>query len=197
MNIRLSISLAILAISLLPLAQTTPAWANHFAVEQIACQLHDQAGQLSAEIRGNFRQAPNFGQLVADSQQIYGLSAQLKALSRGNVNPNQVAASVRRMERLVADLENRVQDANAFRGRVGYRGYGPPVAPCDTRLAMRMLSGLDRTLANLDDAIDDMCRAPRQFQPQPYGGFENGYGAPGPGYGNPGNGGPIYRGRGF
>lgn len=180
---RLTVSLASLTIALVPLVASSPAWANPgIAVEQLSQQLQDQAGQLSAEIRSNFRQAPNFGQLVADSQQIYALSAQLRALSRANVNPAQLAGSVRRMERLVADLEDRLQDANAIRGRVAFRGYGPPVAPCDTRLAMRMLSGLDRTLANLDDAIHDLGRIPRHVHQQSYRGFDDDYGPRGPAY---------------
>lgn len=171
-----------------------PARADHyFAVEQLAAQLQSQTGQLSAEIRGNFRQAPNFGPLVGDSQQLYSLSARMRALSQANVNPAALISSVRQMERLVADLENRVQDANFGRGRVVYRGFGPSVAPCDTRLAMRMLADIDRTLANLDDAADDLDRAPCRVQPPHYGNFDDDYGVrgPGPGYA------PTFRGRGF
>lgn len=179
----------LLAFTLLAFAAAAPARANpQFAVEQFARQLQDQAGQLSAEIRGQFHHAPNYGHLVADSQRIYGLSAQLRALTRAHVNPGQLVGSVRQMERLVAELENHVQDAN-FQRRVAYRGYGPAVAPCDTHLAIRMLGGLARTLDNLDDAARDLGRAPCYD--------DDGSGGRGPRDDDYGNSGAFYRGRGF
>lgn len=188
---RLAIFLAMTMFSLAAVPVRTHAY---HAAPQLAQQLHGQAGQLSAEIRGNFRQAPNFGRMVANAQQIYALSAQLQALTRANANPAIMSGSVRRLERLIADLENEVLDANAFRGQVAFRRYGPPVTPCDTRLALRMLTDLDRTLVHLDDAIDDLGCAPSRQQQRLYRDFDDDdYGPRGPNYGSPLN----YRGRGF
>jgi hypothetical protein len=160
---RLSLSI-VFAILMLLLAAS--ARADHARVDELALELQSQVGQLNAEIRGNFRHASNFPHLVSESQQLYGLAAQARVLSRANVNPRQIEDLVHRMDRLVHRLEDRVDDANDFPGHV-HLGHH---AHCDTRFAERLLASIDRTLVRLDDAARDLSRRGPRYD------FDNDYG---------------------
>ena len=187
---RLSITLAL---TLLTFLLAASARANPHSIDPLAAQLQDQAGQLSAEICGNFRHAPNFPQLVSEAQQLYALSAQVRALSRARINPRVVEEIVHRIDRLVHCLEDRVDDADHFRG-------GRHSGHCDTRCAQRLLASIDRTVENLDDALHDLSQGGYQSRQQPRYDFEDGPGFQQPvPTGNPyyRNSGATFSGRGF